>query len=209
MSAAVGRAVLRAAPWPVLLGGCAAAGALFGIAAAARHGALAFPLSLLGLGLCGATAAFALDEESAEVEDATPTGRRARVAWRLLIALLPFAVGAAAVFLLDELGGAVGWDRLVPVAAGSAAAGIAVAAGFRRTGRFAPGDLAGAITFGLVVLVVAFDPLHAWVSLAALESPTYPRATALAWLLVLVSCAAVLVTCERDPGRSPVGKETP
>jgi len=207
VSAAVGRAVLRAAPWPVLLGGCVAAGALFGIAAAARHGALVLPLSLLGLGLCGATAAFVLDEDSAEVEDATPTGRRARVVWRLAIALLPLAVGAAAVLLLDDVGGATRWSRLVPVAAGSVAVGLALASGLRRTGRFAPGDLAGAITFGLVVVVVAFDPLGAWVSLAPLESPTYPRATALAWLLVLVTCAAVLAACERDPGRRAIRKE--
>lgn len=207
MSAAVGRAVLRAAPWPVLLAGCVAAAALFGIAAAVRHGPLAFPLSLLGLGLCGATAAFVLDEASAEVEDATPTGRRARVGWRLLIAPFPFAVGAVAVLLLDAVGSAAGWDRLVPVAAGSVAAGVALASGLRRTGRFAPGDLASALAFGLVVLVVAIEPLHAWVSLAPLEEPTYPRATALAWLLVLVTCVAVLAGCERDPGRPPIRKE--
>ena len=207
MSATVGRTVLRAAPWPALLGGCVVATALFGIAAAVHHGPLAFPITLLALGLCGATAAYVLDEASAEVEDATPTGRRARVAWRLPIALVPFAVGAAAVLLLDGLGGAAGWDRLVPVAAGSVAAGIAFASGLRRTGRFAPGDLAGALAFGVVVLVVANEPLHAWVSFAPLESPTYPRATALAWLLVLVTCAAVLGACERDPGRAPVRKE--
>jgi hypothetical protein len=207
VSATVGRTVLRAAPWPTLLGGCVAAAALFGIAAAVRHGGLVFPLSLLGLGLCGATAAFVLDEASAEVEDATPAGRRTRVGWRLPIALLPFAVGAAAVLLLDDLGGAAGWDRLVPVAAGSVAAGVALASGLRRTGRFAPGDLAGAPAFGAVVLVVANEPLHAWVSLAPLESPTYPRATALAWLLVLVSCAVIIGACERDPGRSAGRKE--
>lgn len=207
MSATVGRTVLRAAPWPTLLGGCAAAAALFGIAAAVRHGPLAFPLSLLGLGLCGATAAYVLDEASAEVEDATPTGRGARVGWRLLIALLPFAAGAVAVLLLDTVGGAGGWDRLVPVAAGSVGVGLALASGLRRAGRFAPGDLAGALAFGVVVLVVANEPLHRWVSLAPLESPTYPRATALAWLLVLVTCAAVLAACERDPGRPPIRKE--
>jgi hypothetical protein len=207
VSATVGRTVLRAAPWPALLGGCVAAGALFGIAAAVHHGPLAFPITLLALGLCGATAAYVLDEASAEVEDATPTGRRARVGWRLPIALLPFAVGAAAVLLLDDLGGAAGWDRLVPVAVGSVATGVALASGFRRTGRFAPGDLAGAVAFGLVVLVVAVEPLRAWVSFAPLESPTYPRVTALAWLLVLVTCAAVLWACERDPGRTAGRKE--
>lgn len=208
MRAAVGRSVLRAAPWRVLLGGCTVAAALFGIAAAARHGGLVLPLSLLGLGVCGATAAFVLDEQSAEVEDATPTGRPARVAWRLPIALLPFTVGAAAVLLLDDPGGVTGWNRLVPVAAGSVATGVSLASGLRRTGRFAPGDLAGALAFGLVVLVVAIEPLHHWVSLAPLESATYPRATALAWLLVLVICAAVLGACERDPGRPANRKET-
>jgi hypothetical protein len=204
---AVGRAVLRAAPWPVLLGGCVAAGALFGIAAAARHGGLALPLSLLALGACGATAAYILDEDSAEVEDATPTGRRARVGWRLPIALLPFGVGAGSVLLLDELAGASGWSRLAPVAAGSVAAGIGLASGLRRTGRFAPGDLAGAITFGLVVIVVAIEPLRAVVSLAPLDAPAYPLSTAVAWALVLVGCAAVFAACERDPGRPPIRRE--
>jgi hypothetical protein len=207
VSAAVGRAVLRAAPWPVLLGGCTVAATLFGGAAAARHGSLVFPLSLLGLGMCGATAAFVLDEASAEVEDAAPAGRRARVAWRLPIALLPFGVGSTAVLMLDDRGGAAGWNRLVPVAAGSVAVGIGLASGLRRTGRFAPGDLASALAFGLVVLVVALEPLHAWAPLAPLESPTYPRSTALAWLLVLVTGAAVLGACERDPGRPPIRRE--
>ena len=207
MSVVVGRSVLRAAPWPVLLGGCAAAAVLFGIAAAARHGGMVLPLSLLGLGLCGATAAYVLDEDSAEVEDATPTGRRARVGWRLPIALLPFGVGSGAVLLLDDLGGATGWTRLVPVAAGSVAAGVGLASGLRRTGRFAPGDLAGALTFGLVVIVVAIEPLHALVSLAPLDSPAYPLSTAVAWALVLVGCAAVFMACERDPGRPPIRRE--
>jgi hypothetical protein len=199
--------VLRAAPWPVLLGGCATAVVLFGVSAAARHGALAFPLSLVALGMCGATAAFVLDEQSAEVEDATPKGRPARVAWRLPIALLPFAVGSAAVLSLDELGGVAGWDRLVPVAAGGVACGLGVASALRRSGRLAPGDLASTIAFGLVFLVVALEPLHAWVSLAPLESPSYPRTTALAWALVVLSCAAVLAACERDPGRPANRKE--
>ncbi len=207
MSVVVGRSVLRAAPWPVVLGGCVAATALFGIAAAVRHGALAFPLSLLGLGLCGATAAFVLDEASAEVEDATPTGRRARVAWRLLVVLLPLAVGAAAVLVLDGLDGTAGWRRLVPVAAGSVATGLGFAAGLRRTGRFAPGDLASAPAFGSIVVVVAVEPLRALVSLAPLRTPTYPRATGLAWLLVLVTSAVVLGACERDPGRRAVRRE--
>ena len=203
VTALVGRKVLRAAPWPVLLGGCVAAATLVGIAAALRNGPLVFPLSLLGLGLCGATAAYVLDEDSAEVEDATPTGRRARVGWRLVLALLPFAVGATAVLLLAGAGGVAGWGRLVPVAAGSVAAGIAFASGLRRTGRFAPGDLAGALAFGVVVLVVANEPLH-WVSLAPLESSTYPLSTAVAWSIVLLACAAVLGACERDPGRPPI-----
>jgi hypothetical protein len=196
----VGRAVLRAAPWPVVLGGCAAAAVLFGIAGAARHTGVFLPLSLLGLGLCGAAAAYTLDEQSAEIEDATPTGRPVRVAWRVSIAVVPCAAGATAVLLLDDLGGAAGWNRLVPVAVGSVAVGIAVASAFRRTGRFAPGDLAGAITFGLVVLAVAMDPLRAWASLAPLGAPGYPLSSAVAWALVLVGSAAALVVCERDPG---------
>jgi hypothetical protein len=208
VSATVGRVVLRAAPWPVVLGGCAAATAMFGIAAAARHGGMVLPLSLLGLGLCGATAAYVLDEDSAEVEDATPTGRRARVSWRLPIAVLPFGVGSGAVLLLDDRGGAAGWDRLVPVAAGAIAAGIGLASGLRRTGRFAPGDLAGAITFGSVVIVVAIEPLRSLVTLAPLDSPAYPLSTAVAWALVLVGCAAVFAVCERDPGRPPVRRES-
>ena len=159
--------------------------------------------------MCGATAAYTLDEDSAEVEDATPTGRPTRVAWRLPIALLPFAAGSAAVLWLDHLDGATAWNRLVPVAAGSVAAGIAVASVLRRTGRLAPGDLAGATTFGLVILVVALEPLRAWVNLAPLGSPTYPRATALTWSLVLLASAAILAACERDPGRPTIRKKAP
>ncbi len=209
MSTDLGGAVLRAAPWPVLLGGCMTTLGLFAIAAAARHGVLVFPLSLLGLGMCGATAAYALDENSAEVEDATPTGRPTRVAWRLHIALLPFAVGSAAVLWLDDIDAVTGGNRLVPAVAGSVAAGIAIASVLRHTGRLAPGDLAGALTFGLVVLVLTLEPLRAWVSLAPLGTPTYPPATAFAWSLILLACAAVLVTCERDPGRPTIRKETP
>jgi hypothetical protein len=197
---AVGRAVLRAAPWPVVLGGCAAAAVLFGIAGATRHSGVFLPMSLLGLGLCGAAAAYSLDEQSAEIEDATPTGRPVRIAWRVSIAVVPCAAGATAVLLLDNLGGATGWNRLAPVAAGSVAVGIAVASALRRTGRSAPGDLAGAITFGAVVLTVAIDPLHAWASLAPLGAPGYPLSSAVAWALVVVGSAAALVACERDPG---------
>jgi hypothetical protein len=208
VSATVGRAVLLAAPWPVLLGGSLTATGLFAIAAAIGSGQLVFPLSLLGLGLCGATAAYVLDEDSAEVEDAAPSGRRARVAWRLPLALLPFAVGSAAVLWLDAVDRISGWNRLVPVAAGSVAVGLACAAALRRTGRFAPGDLAGALTFGLVVLAVAVEPLRAWVLLAPTGSPTYPPATGLAWSFVLLASAALLVVCERDPGRPAIRKET-
>jgi hypothetical protein len=208
VSAAVGRAILRAAPWPALLGGSVTATGVFVIAAVAGSGELVFPLSLLGLGVCGATAAYTLDEASPEVEDAAPRGRSVRVAWRLPLALLPFAVGCAAVLWLDTLDWVRGWDRLVPVAAGSVAVGLACAAALRRTGRFAPGDLAGALTFGLVVLAVAVEPLRAWVSLAPVGSRTYPRATALTWALVLLAAAALVAACERDPGRPSLWKET-
>lgn len=208
MSTTVGKAVIRAAPWPVLLGGSLAASGLFAIADVVGPGQLVFPLSLLGLGLCGATAAYVLDEDSAEVEDAAPSGRSVRVAWRLPLALLPLAVGSAAVLWLDAVDGLSGWNRLVPVAAGSVALGLACAAALRRTGRFAPGDLAGALTFGIIVLAVAVEPLRAWVLLAPTASSTYPPATGLAWSLVLLACAALLVVCERDPGRPAIRKET-
>ncbi len=208
MSATVGRAVVRAAPWPVLVGGSLTATALFAITAAVGPGQLAFPLSLLGLGLCGATAAYVLDEDSAEVADAAPSGRSVRVVWRLPLALVPFTVGSTAVLWLDTVDRISGWVRLVPVAAGSVAVGLACAAALRRTGRFAPGDLAGALTFGVVVLVVAVEPLRAWVLLAPIGLPTYRPASGLAWLLVLLACAALLVVCERDPGRPAIRKET-
>ncbi len=131
-----------------------------------------------------------------------------RVAWRLPLGLLPFAVGSTAVLWLDAVDGLSGWNRLVPVAAGSVAVGLACAGVLRRTGRFAPGDLAGALTFGLVVLIVAVEPLRAWVLLAPLGSPTYPPASGLAWALVLLASAALLVACERDPGRPAIRKET-
>ncbi len=134
--------------------------------------------------MCGATTAFALDEESAEVEDATPTGTmHARVAWRLLIALLPFTVGAAAMPSCSAT------SAVQPDGCGSCGGGRE--RGHRDRARIrappygplAPGELAGALTFGLIVLVVALEPLGAWVSLAPLESPTYPLSTAVAWAL--------------------------
>ena len=70
--------------------------------------------------------------------------------------------------LLDRLDPSTHWLRLVPFAAGCLAIGVVLAAALRRGGNRAPGDLAGVVAVAVVVLLVATDPLKAWVSVAPL-----------------------------------------
>lgn len=197
-----GGAVLGSAPWPVLLPLTALAGGIFGAAVLARHDEMGLLLALVAIGMCGAVAGYVLDEEAREVADATPTSRPRRAAWRAPIALLPVAVSATALTWVTRLTPETHALRMLPIAAGSVALGMALAAAMRRAGSSAPGELAGVLTFGVVILVVLVDPLHRWVSLRALDGASYPLGTALTWAAVVLLCASTVITCERDPGGS-------
>ena len=159
-------------------------------------------LALLAIGICGAAAAYALDEEAGDVADASPTSRPRRVGWRLVMLILPAAVSATALLSLHRLDARTPWLHLLPVAAGSITVGVAVAAAFRRSGNPAPGDLAGVVTLLGVVLVVLVDPFRRWVSLSALGGVDYPIRTAVAWFAIVLGCVLTVTACEADPGRS-------
>lgn len=194
-------AVLRSAPWPVVTGLSLAAAVAFGVAVVSRHNDDALVPALLAIGVCGAVAGYVLDEEAGSVADATPTSRPRRARTRLPIMLLPGTIAATALLVLHSLDTRTPWLRLMPVAAGSLSVGLALAAGLRRSGNPAPGDLAGVVTLVAVVLVVLADPLRHWVSLTALSSPGYPVRTAAAWTVVVVGSALMVAVCEADPGR--------
>src|SRR5262245_13018697 len=110
-----GAAVLRSAPWAVLLSFTALAGATFGLAILARHDTAGLLLALMAIGTCGAVAGYVLDEEEREVADATPTSRPRRTCWRLPIALLPAVVASTALTWLARLAPETHADRLLPV----------------------------------------------------------------------------------------------
>ena len=201
-ASARGAAVLRSAPWPVLLPFTTLTGVLFGLAILARHDDVGMLLTLVGIGMCGAVAGYVLDEEASEVADATPASRPRRAAWRIAIAMIPTALGAAALAWVARLDPELHALRMLPIVAGSVAFGVALASAMRRAGISAPGDLAGVLTFGAVVLVVLVDPLRPWLSLRGLDTADYPPRTALAWAVLIVACAWTVLTCERDPGSS-------
>jgi hypothetical protein len=202
-----GAAVLRSAPWPVVLPFTALTGGFFGLAILARHDEAGMLLTLVAIGMCGAVAGYVLDEEASEVADATPTSRPRRAAWRIAIALLPAAVAAAALTWVARLNPEMHALRMLPIAAGSVAFGVALASAMRRAGISAPGELAGVLTFATVVLVVLVDPLRRWLSLRGLDGADYPLRTALAWAVLIVICTWIVLACERDPGsRQPTGR---
>lgn len=197
-----GGAVLRSAPWPVLLPFTVVAGAFFGMAILTRHDGTGLLLALVAIGTCGAVAGYVLDEEASEVADATPMSRPRRAAWRMPITLLPVAVAATALVSVNRLAPQIHALRMLPIAVGSVALGTALAAAMRRSGTPAPGELAGVLTFATVVVVVLVDPMRPWLglSLKPLDTASYPAATALTWAAVALLCALTVFACERDPG---------
>jgi hypothetical protein len=198
-----GVVVVRSAPWPVLASTTLVATALFGLAGWLRHHETALLVSVLAVGTLAGAAGYVFDEESGDVADATPTSRPGRIAWRLPIALLLVLTGIGALAGLHHLDPGTPWLHLVPVAVGGVAVGLAMSAWLRRGGNSAPGDLAAVATLCAVPSVVLVDPLRTWVSLTSLQTSGYPARTALAWVLVVLVCAAVVVACEADPGRAP------
>lgn len=195
-----GGRVLRSAPWLPLLAGSAAASLLL-LGAVVGHGSGFAPvMSMLGLAACGGAAAYVLDEESTAVLDATPTSRARRVLWRLSLLAIPATVALTALLTLDRLDPPTHWLRMVPFAAGCLAIGVVLAAALRRAGNRAPGDLAGVVAVAVVVLLVAADPLRAWVSVAPLGDTGHAGRTSLLWAAAVLVCAAVTSWCSRDPG---------
>ena len=195
-----GARILRSAPWLPLLTGSGAA-ALLLLGALLAHGTGFAPVTtMLGLAACGGAAAYVLDEESAVVLDATPTSLAHRVMWRLLLVAMPAGVALIGLLLLDRLDPSTHWLRMVPFAAGCLAIGVVLAAVLRRGGHRAPGDLAGVVAVAVVVLLVATDPLKAWVSVAPLGDTGHTGRTTLLWAAIVLICAAVTARCSRDPG---------
>jgi hypothetical protein len=196
-----GFGILRSAPWLPLLGTSAAAAVLLAVAVLAHRTGLATVATFLGLSACGGAAAYVLDEEATPVLDVTPTSRGRRVLWRLLLVALPATVALSGLLALNRLDAPTHWLRLVPLAAGSLAIGVALAAALRRVGTSTPGDLAGVVAVAAVVLIVAVDPLRRWANAAPLGDTPHPERSTLLWSGVVAACGAVTATCSRDPAR--------
>jgi hypothetical protein len=194
-----GSRIVRSAPWLPLLGASAVAASLLVVAALAHRTGIATLIVLLGLGACGAAAAYILDEEAAAVLDSTPTSRGRRVLWRLPLAALPAAVALGGLLALDHVDGPTHWLRLVPLAVGSLAIGVGLAAALRTGASGAPGDLAGVVTLASLVLLVTIDPLRHWVTLAPLGDSTHSGRSTLLWAAVITVGAVVTLAHSRDP----------
>jgi hypothetical protein len=193
--------ILRSAPWVPVLGATGTAVLLLVVAALA-HGSVLGPLTaVLGFGACGGASAYLLDEEAGPVADASPTSRRHRLAWRLVVLAVPAAVALGGLALLDAVDPSTHWWRLALLVVGALAAGAALAAALRRNGFPTPGDQASVLVLIATVLLFAADPLRRWVSVAPLgDAPHLGRSVAL-WSTVTVACAVVTLGCTRDPGR--------
>jgi hypothetical protein len=195
-----GARVVRSAPWAGLLGVSLVAALL--LVVATLTAGLAPVVAVLGLATCGGAAGYLLDEEASAIADATPTSRGRRVAWRLLLLALPLVVAVAGLFDLNRQDAATHWWRLLPLAIGALATGVASAAILRRRGASAPGDLAAPVTALGIVVIYAVDPLRRWVSLAPLGSTPHAGRSVALWAAITVTCTAITVVCSRDPAHS-------
>jgi hypothetical protein len=194
-----GARIQRSAPWLPLAGAVGVAAMLLLIAVLLHRTELASVAALLGLSTCGGAAAYVLDEESAAVLDATPTSRGRRVLWRLPLIALPATVALVGLLVLDRVDGSTHWLRLGPLALGSLAIGVTLAASLRRGGTGTPGDLAGVLAVGIVVLLFAVDPFRHWVSVVPLGDAAHAGRSVLLWTAVVTACATVTFACCRDP----------
>ena len=158
--------------------------------------------SVLGLALCGAAAAYVLDEDTAVVADATPMSRPRRAAWRTSLLVLPVGVGLAGLVALDRNDPAGGWLRLTPTVLALAALGLALAAALRRAGHAQPGDLAGALVAALLLFLVAANPLRWWLPILPLGDVADPGRSQLLWSAVAVVAAVAAAVGVRDPVRT-------
>ena len=193
----VGARVVRSTPWAGLLGVSLAAVLLLTVGA--RMTSLVPIIVFLGLSTCGGAAAYLLDEEAASIADASPTARSRRVAWRLLLLVIPFGTAVVGLFSLDRQEPSAHWWRLLPMAVGALGVGVASAAIMRRRGSATPGDFAASVTALGVVLLCTIDPLRRWVSLVPLGSTLHEGRSVALWAAITVGCAATTAFCSRDP----------
>ena len=191
--------LLRAFPWPEVCLSTGGAAAAFTLAVALLPSAAGFRLLLLSLALCGAAAAYVLDEAAGSVVDATSTSRRWRLGSRLVIVALPALVGAAGLAAAGRSDPALLWQRLGLVLVGYLAIAVAAAAVLRHNGRSTPGDLAAVLVATGTFLVTVVDPLHRWVSVLPLGSEAEWRRTAALWSAVIVLGAGIVLVTMRDP----------
>ena len=196
---------LRAFPWPEVCLTTGGAAAAFTLAVALLPSAGGFRLLLLSLALCGAAAAFVLDEAAGPVVDATPTSRTWRLGCRLVIVLLPASVGVAGLAAAGRSDPTLLWQRLGLVLVGYLAIGVAVAAVLRHNGRPTPGDLAAVLVATGTFVVTLVDPLHRWVSVLPLGSEAEWGRTAALWSGVILVTGSTTLVAMRDPvARLPV-----
>ncbi|MBB2890675.1 hypothetical protein [Flexivirga oryzae] len=195
------RALLRTVPWAPVVGMTAGVAVLFGCAILLRHSAISGLLVVVALGAGAGCAAFLLDEPAVEIADATPASRGRRAGWR--VALAPLVVGVLVVGLL-ALGGldpATHWSRLWVVGLAGTLLGLGAAAGLKRGGRAAPGDLAAVLACGAVVLIALANPLQRWVPGLPLGAGESAARSVVMWVALGVVGALATVALERDPGR--------
>ncbi len=152
-----------------------------------------------GLAAGGSCAAFALDDDSGLVVDATPTSRRRWLGSRMLVLILPLAIAVTGLLVLNKADGPAHWGRLLPLSAVVIAAGLATAAWLWRRGYHAPGEPASsAILLGFLLCVLT-DPLHRWVTVVPLGPAPDPGRSVLLWLVLLAVCVTTIAICSRDP----------
>lgn len=192
--------VVRSAPWRPIAGTAAAAALLWAVAFVVNASVVGFLAAVSAIAVGGASAAFLLDEEAADVADATPTSRARRVGYRLLGVAVPGAVALGGITALAHADATAHWLRLTPLIVATLAAGAGASASLRRRGVAAPGDLAASLVFCTVVVTVAVDPARRWVSIAPLQDPAHVgRTVGLCLAVAVAGLASVLVTA-MDPG---------
>lgn len=158
--------------------------------------------AILGLALCGAAAAYVLDEDTALVADATPMSRPRRAAWRAALLVLPIAVGLTGLAALDRSDPVGNWLRLTPTALALTALGVALAAALRRAGHTQPGDLASALVVATLLFLAAANPLRWWLPILPLGDLPHAGRSQLLWTTVALAAAAAAAVSVRDPVRT-------